>query len=343
MWLAMTESIPLGPEDRAILALESDTVAGHTCKVVLLGGDGVDLERLRARVAERIALAPALCRRLGGSEREPCWVQCEDFDVAEQVVAAPVQRPVDRDGLPALVAQLFEQRLDRARPLWRIDTVALAGGGGALVWRIHHALADGMTCMRYGGSLLWDQRAEASARRARAHVAHDLDEARRREHLAGFLHREYALGGHRSPFDGTIGARREVAFASAPLAPLHEASRALSGATVNDAVLSVVAGALGRWLAERHGHLGSIRVRVPVSLHQEGEPAGNHDSFFSVALPLNEPDPVRRLASVQRATRERKRAHDAQQREQLLHELEEISPASSAWSRVSRAAPATSP
>ncbi len=34
----MTPSAPvlLRPEDRAILELESDTVAGHACKVVLL-------------------------------------------------------------------------------------------------------------------------------------------------------------------------------------------------------------------------------------------------------------------------------------------------------------------
>jgi hypothetical protein len=31
------ESIALTDEDRAILALETGTVAGHTCKVVLIG------------------------------------------------------------------------------------------------------------------------------------------------------------------------------------------------------------------------------------------------------------------------------------------------------------------
>ena len=66
---AMDAVIPLSPEDRAILALESATVAGHTCKIVLLGPAALDVERLRARVSERIALAPALTRRLGGTER----------------------------------------------------------------------------------------------------------------------------------------------------------------------------------------------------------------------------------------------------------------------------------
>jgi diacylglycerol O-acyltransferase len=320
----MEEPIPLGVEDRAILDLECRTIAGHTCKVVHLGardGEAVDLQRLRERVAERIELAPALTRRLGGTARAPAWVTDERFDLAEHIVAAPVDAPVDRAQLLALVARLFEQRLDRSRPLWRIDTVALADGGSALIWRIHHALADGTASVRYARALLWDDGVEANMTAAQAHAAHAADEARRRAHLAGFVHREYARGECRSPFDGHIGTRREVAFATVPLPALHEAAKTLDGATVNDAVLAIVAGAVGRWVRERHGDLGSIRLRVPVSLHREGDAVANHDSFFSVALPLNEPDPVARLCAAHAATVERKLDHDAQYREHLLHEL----------------------
>jgi Wax ester synthase/diacylglycerol acyltransferase catalytic domain/WS/DGAT C-terminal domain len=322
----MEQPIPLGAEDRAILELEDETVAGHTCKVVLMGAHAIDLPALRARFSERIATAPALCRRLGEAGRQPCWCACEDFDIAEHVVAAPVAGPLAREKLPALVARLFEQRLDRRRPLWRVDLVELAEGGSALVWRIHHALADGTACIRYGRLLLWDQQPEGAARASHHSAAHGVDDARRREHLAGFLRREYRPDAHRSPFAGVIGAHREVAFAAVPLTPLHEAASALDGATVNDAVLTLVAGALERWLAERHGHVGSLRVRVPVSLHQEGDSVANHDSFFSVELPLSEPDAVRRLRAVHRETIERKLAHDAQHRERVLHELESVSP-----------------
>ncbi|MHB8233788.1 MAG: wax ester/triacylglycerol synthase domain-containing protein [Solirubrobacteraceae bacterium] len=325
----MEQPIPLGVEDRAILDLECRTIAGHTCKVVRLGAhdaEPVSVERLRERVGERIGLAPALTRRLGGSDHAPAWVADERFDLSEHIVEAPVDQPVDRAQLPALVAGLFEQRLDRSRPLWRIDTVALADGGSALIWRIHHALADGTASVRYARSLLWDDGAEANMTPAQAHAAHAADEARRRAHLAGFLHREYSRGECRSPFDGHIGTRREVAFATVALPALHDAARTLDGATVNDAVLAIVAGAVGRWVRERHGELGSIRVRVPVSLHHEGDAVANHDSFFSVALPLNEPDPVARLHATHAATNERKLDHDAQYREHLLHELAGVPP-----------------
>jgi WS/DGAT/MGAT family acyltransferase len=316
--------IPLGPEDRAILELECRTIAGHTCKVIRLaaGEQGeLELERLRERIAERIALAPALTRRLGGSADEPAWVSDDDFDLNEHVVAAAVEQVLTQSELRALVARLFEQRLDRSRPLWRIDVAPLNDGGTALIWRIHHALADGTASIRFARALLWDDSPESAMTKEQAHAAHAADEARRRAHLAGFLRREYARGECRSPFDGTIGTRREVAFAVVPLSALHEAAKALDGATVNDAVLTIVAGAVGRWVRLRHGHLGTIRVQVPVSLHHEGDALANHDSFFSVGLPLNEPDPVARLRATHAATSERKLDQDAQYREHLLHEL----------------------
>jgi diacylglycerol O-acyltransferase len=335
----MEDFVALGPEDRAILELECRTIAGHTCKVVRLAasdGGALDAERLRERVAERIELAPALTRRLGGSAQAPGWVPDTDFDLRRHIVAADVEQPLDHAGLLALVAELFEQRLDRARPLWRIDTVAMADGGSALIWRIHHSLADGTASVRYARALLWDDAPEASMTRSQAHAAHAADEARRRAHLAGFLHREYSRGACRSPFDGTVGTRREIAFAVAPLRALHDAARELDGATVNDAVLAIVGGAVGRWVRERHGELGTIRLRVPVSLHHEGDEVANHDSFFSVAVPLNEPDPVARLRITHAETRERKLDHDAQYHEQLVRELSGLPPLEHFVARIER-------
>jgi hypothetical protein len=335
----MGESIPLGPEDRAILDLECRTIAGHTCKVVRLEqGDAqaFDLQALRTRIGERIALAPALTRRLGGSERTPAWVPDDEFELSEHVVPAEVEQAVDLGELRALVARLFEQRLDRSRPLWRIDVAPLRDGGSALIWRVHHALADGTASVRYARTLLWDDSTEAQMSMAQAHAAHAADEARRRAHLSGFLRREYARGECRSPFDGTIGTRREVAFAAVPLAGLHEAAKALDEATVNDAVLAIVAGAVGRWVAQRHGELGTIRLQVPVSLHHEGDHTANHDSFFSVGLPMNEPDPVARLRLAHAASAERKLDHDAQYREHLLHELSGVPPLEHFLTRIER-------
>jgi diacylglycerol O-acyltransferase / wax synthase len=91
-------------------------------------------------------------------------------------------------------------------------------------------------------------------------------------------------------------------------------------------VLAVVAGGLRRWLEDRQGRLGAVRIKVPVSLHGVVEPgddgagAGNRDSFFCLDVPLAA-DPVDRLRAIRHATRVRKAGHDAQELDELMRRL----------------------
>jgi diacylglycerol O-acyltransferase len=318
------EAHSLTSEDQAILALESATVVGHTCKVIRVGTEAPGLTALRARVAERLGSTPALTCRLAETRSGPAWVPDDRFDLTAHVVQVP-GAPRERAALRSVVAELFAERLDRSRPLWRIDVVPIQGGEVALVWRVHHALADGTMLMRYAHDLLWDASPKAAGPAHHA-VSHADDDARRRGHLVGFLMREFAITRDGSPFDGLIGTRREVAFASTGLARLHRAAKELCGATLNDAVLTSVAGGLRRWLQEHHGHLGVVRVKVPVSLHHENDDAANRDSFFTVSLPLNEPNPVARLRETRAATSVRKVDDDAQTMDTLLRHLGSVSP-----------------
>jgi hypothetical protein len=318
--------VPLTEADRAILALECETIAGHTCKVIRVGGRGPALEEIRTRVGERIGAVPPLATVLGGTEEEPAWVPWDRFDPAKRVV------PLDPDGkrtdaeIAIEAAKLFERRLERDQPLWQMHVGELDDGGTLIVWRIHHALADGTAAMRFARELLFDREIEAdSAAGRRAHDHSHPDEVRRRRHLLGFVEREFGETMRRSPFDGEVGRRRSIAFASTELAPLHDAAKELEGATVNDAVLSLVAGSLRRWLEHHHGPLGDVRVRVPVSLHHEGDNAANLDSFFSLRLPIHIADPRERLRHVHAATAKRKELHDAEELQELLDELGSVS------------------
>jgi diacylglycerol O-acyltransferase / wax synthase len=327
------EQRPLSDEDRAILDLEGPTVAGHTCKVIRLAAPAPTVEGLRERVAERIGEAPQLRTRLGGEPDRPAWVEDTDFEVARHV--QPWERRVDSSELAGVVAELFERRLDRGRALWRIDVVDLGAEGAALVWRLHHALADGTAAMRFARVLLWDRVAgsktsspapEARARAPAVPTDHDADEQRRRGHLAALIKRELAESIHRSPFDGRIGARRRVAMASAPFRPLHDAAKRLAGATVNDAVLAVVAGGLRGWIERHQGRLEPVRFRVPVSLHSEGDHAGNRDSFFTLPVHLEEADVEARLRAIHAATAKRKADHDAERLDSMLRRLHAEAP-----------------
>ncbi|MDX6699092.1 MAG: hypothetical protein QOE65_2489 [Solirubrobacteraceae bacterium] len=152
----------LSAEDAAILALESPTIAGHTCKVVVLdGASHVDLGGLRERVAAGLHRAPRLRRRpvdtpLGLAR--PAWVDDEDFDLARHVRRAPVAPGrLDDDRLRELCARAMEERLDRSRPLWTLDLIEPdAAGRAALVLKLHHSLADGAEFLHIADAILWD-------------------------------------------------------------------------------------------------------------------------------------------------------------------------------------------
>jgi len=303
-----------------------------------------------------------LSMRLGEIDGAPWWVPAHQVDMAAHVVAAPASGAgdeagaEDEAGFRTTVAGIFAQHLDRSRPLWRIDVIPRRpGGGSALIWRIHHALADGMTAMRMASAVLWDEapvtgpeapvtgprttRTRSRAPRA-ARAARPVPHHRLATLLAAA--REVPQPWLRSPFDGHIDARREVAFTTAGIEELHRVAAAADGATLNDVVLTVVAGGLRRWLEAHHGHLGAVRVKVPVSLHAlpppeplepwpepppgphpGGDPAqpGNRDSFFCLDLPLGSADPLERLAAIRRTTRARKQGHDAQHVDALMREL----------------------
>jgi hypothetical protein len=99
------------------------------------------------------------------------------------------------------------------------------------------------------------------------------------------------------------------------VAECKRAAKAIDEAiTINDVVLSLVAGGVRAWLSHRHETTGGIRAKVPVSLHRpdEGDGVANRDSYFFVDLPVAEPDPVKRLEAINRETHERKLDHDAE-------------------------------
>ncbi|WP_171058017.1 wax ester/triacylglycerol synthase domain-containing protein [Modestobacter altitudinis] len=329
--------VPLTAEDRTILALEGRHLVGHTATVVHLPDGAPDLRGLREAVSRRLPAAPRLTWRLGGTADEPAWCPDGTLDVTAHVRSVDPVTPLDPAGLRTELVRLFGERLDRTRPLWRMDVVGpLAGGGAVLVWRVHHALADGGTVMRLAEDVLWDPApatGAAGGRRTGAAGSGTPVEQLRRSSAAGVLTGELIPGLKRSPFDAAVGRERDVALTAIPVSALREAAHGVEGATVNDAVLAVVAGALRRWLEHRHGPLTGLRVKVPVTLHHDGDQAGNRDSWFRVDLPVDEPDPVVRLAAVRRETARRKAHHDAEQLDELMTRLARHSPRLAEWSQ----------
>ena len=335
----------LTAQDLQILKLEAGAIRGHTCKVLILERSGErplpTIAQLRNSIAARLDAAPRLRKRLVQTPlrvANPAWVDDPDFEIERHVVAVPADAGADGQTLRETVARLMTERLDRSRPLWRIDVMeGLEDGSMALIWRIHHSLADGSSCMQLASEALWsDQpgvaptafsgwspepcpgtlgllglglrdRVLALGRREPApHVPVSPDAVRR----------ELGHDATLTPFAIAAGRGRRVAFASARLAELKSAGKAIDPAvTVNDVVLAAIAGGVRAMLRCTEASPERIRVKVPVSLHGDAHDhdhdVGNRDSYFCVDLPVHEADAAERVLAISRETQERKLRHDA--------------------------------
>ena len=361
----------LGPDDLRILRLESEAIAAHTLKVAIVDPDPdgrpLTVEEVRRRVASRLAALPRARQRLAATPLRlapPVWVDDPEFDIRNHVRAT--HYPVgDRRELARLAAAAMVERLDHARPLWCIDVAPVGDGGTALLVRLHHCLADGVTCVRILSRLLWDSGAEgaptpeswrpsaapgkarllaagavtrvrgmvgalAAAGRGVASARRWGEAGRELAALPGVLRRELWPLGARTPFDRRIGGAREIAFTACDLNDLKRLEHAAGpDVTVNDVLLAVVAGAIRRWLVAHREPARAMRVQIPVSMHHRDEAPGergNRDSFLFCDLPVSEPDPRRRLAAINAETRSRKQHHDPDELYSFFHSLSHFRP-----------------
>jgi diacylglycerol O-acyltransferase / wax synthase len=101
----------------------------------------------------------------------------------------------------------------------------------------------------------------------------------------------------------TSGLSRRLDIMEVPLPRLDHIRKPL-GVTINDLVLTVLAGTLGAYHRERHVHVGSLNCMVPMNLRGAGEhdTLGNRVGMFNIVLPVGERRPERRLALIAQQT-----------------------------------------
>jgi WS/DGAT/MGAT family acyltransferase len=105
-----------------------------------------------------------------------------------------------------------------------------------------------------------------------------------------------------TPINGEIGPNRRLAWVDSELRVVKRIKDAFGG-TVNDVVISTVAGALRRFLTEDRDFdvaTADVRAMIPVSIRTDDRAGelGNQLTMWLVRLPLAEPDPVARLEAV---------------------------------------------
>jgi diacylglycerol O-acyltransferase / wax synthase len=103
----------------------------------------------------------------------------------------------------------------------------------------------------------------------------------------------------RSPFNVPISSRRCFDAATLPLGDIRAIRAAVSGATVNDVVLAVCSGGLGRYLRS-YGSLSDqdLVAMAPISIRHEVGHGGNRVSAMLIPLEVGTRNPLERLQRI---------------------------------------------
>ncbi|MBZ0253012.1 MAG: wax ester/triacylglycerol synthase family O-acyltransferase, partial [Candidatus Methylomirabilis sp.] len=120
--------------------------------------------------------------------------------------------------------------------------------------------------------------------------------------------------GPKTRLNCAISAQRRFSAATISLADIKTIRKAVAGATVNDAVLAVCAGALRRYLDSK-GELPEegLVAMTPISVRAEGDEASGGNKISSMLCPLHTDvdDPMERLEKIHDAMVEAKEVHGA--------------------------------
>jgi diacylglycerol O-acyltransferase len=266
------------------------------------------------------------------------WRDDPNFDLAHHIKRARLPGSGGKRALERFVGDLASEPLDPNHPLWTVHIVEKYEGGAAVVFRMHHAIADGIALMGVTMALVdggdnksrhaahpdqeegWLQSLMAPAvaainagKQASASTLRTaLNLARNPLRAAGYLRDGAGVAGElgyllfmpsdsQTSFKGKPQGAKRVAWSEPLKLPEVKAvSRAL-GASINDMLLSCVAGAMRRYLAEKGDKTEGVEVRamVPIDLRQPGDlELGNRFGIIAVELPVGIENPLVRLMTV---------------------------------------------
>jgi WS/DGAT/MGAT family acyltransferase len=300
------------------------------------------IERIRHLVEAGFRAFPRYRQRLAWIPyfKRPVWVDDRRFNLHYHVRHTALPAPGDERSLKRMAARILSQPLDRGKPLWEMWVVeGVEGDRVALLTKIHHCMIDGISGADLIGSLLrisdaptgdfdeplprWIPRPVPSGAelfrdevrrialeplRATAAAARTLAQPRKTaENVAAALSgigQAVAAGitpGSETPLNREIGPHRRFDWTSIELEAVKDV-RARLGGHVNDVVLTVAAGAFGRFLRARGMRVEDLdfRAMVPVSVrkHDEQGMLGNKVTSMLAHLPIAERDPIARFARV---------------------------------------------
>ncbi|HEV3375744.1 MAG TPA: wax ester/triacylglycerol synthase family O-acyltransferase [Thermoleophilaceae bacterium] len=325
--------------DASFLHIEDASSHMHVAGVMIFEGPPPPYSELLDAVERRLHLVPRYRQRLAFvplGQGRPRWVDDPHFNLRYHVRSTALASPGSERQLKDLAGRVFSQQLDRDKPLWEVWLVeGLGDDRFAVLSKTHHALVDGISGVDIMSVLFdtspdpvaptdpgdrWLPRplptraqllAEALVERATipTEIARSVRAVLRGPRRIAEAVRDSAVGvgamawaglnpAPSSPYNKSIGPHRRFTWVRADLRHIKAIKDELGG-TVNDVVLSVVAGGLGRHLRRRGHNTDGLELKamVPVSVRADVERGalGNRVAAMMAPLPVWCQEPVARL------------------------------------------------
>jgi diacylglycerol O-acyltransferase len=331
--------------DALFLSRDTPTEPRQISSLVILEPDGSPLtfDGLIKALNERLDIVPRYRQvpyKVPGGVGTPVWRDYPRFDISHHVRRSALPKPGGRAELHELVGRLVARRLELDRPLWELYYIeGLDGGGEALLFKAHQALVDGSETIDLAQVLLeetdrvrdiphheWKARPEPDrlsllAGTVERHLRNPGEAVATAKLQVSRLARVLPLfGGSQTPQRGilssTLSRHRRFSSLSTDLAD-YRTVRDEHGGTVNDVILTSIAGGIRGWMltrAERATAKTAFRAMVPMSVvSDEGLPTslGSKVRGHLLSLPVGESNPVVRLHQVSYALKDHRETGSA--------------------------------
>jgi diacylglycerol O-acyltransferase / wax synthase len=322
---------------------------------VLVFEEPIPMKKLRGLLEKRLLRFERFRQRIVeplGGVGMPSWEEDPNFSIDHHFVRARLSAPGDEAALQAFTSDLASRSFGKGRPPWRFHFVPRYQGGCALIARLHHSIGDGLALvhvllsMADGAPELSDPaRPEAdpsntweSVRARLAGVAEAALALPRRagkdalallgnpgrlvrtsaevaERLASLVRLLLLPADPQTSFKGPLGIRKKLVWSRPFRLDDFKAAGRATDTTVNDILMTALAGALRRYLLARGAVPKELNLRaaVPVNLRPAGEAhlLGNRFGLVFLSLPLGIEETLARLEELHRRMQALKKSPDA--------------------------------
>jgi WS/DGAT/MGAT family acyltransferase len=272
---------------------------------------------------------------------DPYWVEDKNFDLEYHIRHVGLPQPGDWRQLCIFVARAMGRTLDMERAPWEITIIeglnnveGVPPGSFALILRLHHAYVDGKSGVELSTLFMDDQPEDDQTQyqppyreRLPTHaqmwaqtlprllgqsvrsLGAGVSVARKSAQLLARLHgksRPDQLRAPTTPFNVAVSPHRSYGGFNWELSDLKQIRQCVEGATVNDAIIAIIAGGLRRYLTRREALPvdQSLVALCPVSIRPDSarRDMGNLISAMLIGMGTDLADPLERLSAINQRT-----------------------------------------